>query len=80
MARTKPPKLGNVWPIAARLFRNGKQVGTCMDTPNAIAKALMEYPQIDSVKPFGCSVVPRDAYAKRMANWNEAESHAVVSI
>jgi hypothetical protein len=71
-----PMKLGNVWPIRARLYNNmGILIGTCMDTPNSIAKAFMEVPEAVEVKPYGCSRAPRSQYQDRMKDWNEAASH-----
>ncbi len=43
--------LGTVWTARARLFNTaGKQIATCTDTPNAIAKAFMERPAAATVK------------------------------
>lgn len=69
------PKLGTVWPVGARVFdAHGKQIGTCIDTPNGIAKAMMECPRIAAVKPFGQSIQARADYADRMKDWNQAQS------
>ena len=71
----KPAKLGVVWTASAKCYDGtGRLVGTCMDTPNAIAKAMMEQPAIDTVKSLAGFGSRRD-YADRMADWNVAESH-----
>jgi len=44
-----PEKPGVVWPVGAKLYDGrGKPVGVCLDTPNAIAKAMMEHPEIEA--------------------------------
>lgn len=78
----KPPTLGAVWTVKARLLnRNKRLVGICSDTPNSIAKALMEHPEIAYVNhqaymrsPGDPIFEPRSAYASRMADWNVAPS------
>lgn len=74
----KPPKLGTVYPIKARLYdSNKKEIGYCIDTPNAIAKAFMEWPKAMYVKPFMEKLRPRAMYKDRMNKWNEAKSGLV---
>jgi hypothetical protein len=47
----KPAPVGNVWVANARLYDcDGKLIGQCMDTPNSIAKALMECPKAEIIK------------------------------
>lgn len=47
----KPATLGTVWTARAKLYNTaGKLIGTCTDTPNAIAKALIELPAAQTVK------------------------------
>lgn len=71
----KPPKLGNVWAVGAKCFnKKGKQIGVCLDTPNAIAKAMMENPDIYSVKSILGKKTRKD-YEDRMKDWNKAESN-----
>jgi len=72
----RPPKLGTVWPIGARLYdKNRKEIGSCMWTPNAVAKAFMECNRAEYVKGWGeKTLTHRDAYATRMADWNVATS------
>ena len=82
-AKAKPARLGIVWPVAAILYGpDMREKGRCMDTPNAIAKALMEMPGVAFVRPGviagrWTSAKLHDAtkYAGRMAAWNVAESH-----
>lgn len=46
----KPPKLGTIWPVAARIQAidlateppRWKTLATCLDTPNAVRAALAE--------------------------------------
>ena len=68
-------KPGTVWAARARLYnRSGKLMGYCTDTPNGIAKAMMEHPSIAKVRGlFGTE--SREAYASRMKAWNIARSH-----
>jgi len=74
--KKKPMALGTVWPVSASLLgEDGGRIGTCLDTPNAIAKALMERPDATHVVEALSHVRrPRSAYADRMAGWNVAES------
>lgn len=72
--KTRPAKLGTVWTAVAVLYNaDGKRVGRCIDTPNAIAKALMERPEASLVKSLS-GVAVRSEYASRMNKWNEAKS------
>ena len=74
----KTPSLGNVWDVKAKLFdKNKKEIGFCIDTPNAIAKAFMEWDKAEYVKPFGSSIEPKSKYKDRMEKWNEAVSGLV---
>ena len=66
--------LGSVWCAKAKLYDiNDKLIGICMDTPNSIAKALMECPAATLVKCIG-EVKVRSEYQDRMKDWNTAES------
>lgn len=79
LAEVKSPSpLGTIWSVKAKLYdKDQKEIGYCMDTPNAIAKAFMEWPKAMFVKPFGEAIKPRSLYKDRMSKWNEAESHLV---
>ena len=71
-----PPALGTVWTARVWLYDSQfNAVGSCMDTPNSIAKAFMERPELAYVKD-ACTKRLRDRaeYADRMASWNVAES------
>lgn len=70
----KPQALGTVWIAGAKVLdRNGKSIGGCMDTPNAIAKMFMEVPKANAVKTmFGLKT--RAEYMDRMGNFNNAQS------
>ncbi|KKK64194.1 hypothetical protein LCGC14_2986720, partial [marine sediment metagenome] len=59
--------LGTVWSARARLFNSaGKLVGTCTDTPNAIAKAFMELHKATSVKEsYSDTAINRTEYRSR---------------
>lgn len=73
----KPPKVGVVWTASAILYnKDGKVVARCLDTPNAIAKALMQMPSAVVVKSL-LGTHPRSHYQSRMSKWNTAESHLV---
>jgi hypothetical protein len=68
------PRLGNVWAVGAKLYnKQGKLIGTCLDTPNAIAKAMMEHPSIARVSSILGNGSRKD-YAKRMGSFNTATS------
>jgi len=70
----KPLHLGTIGVTKATLFdRKGKKVGYCLDTPNAIAKALMELPQAQKVTSI-LGTYARSYYEDRMKGWNEAKS------
>jgi hypothetical protein len=72
----KPNKLSTVYTVGAKLFnKNGLHIANCLDTPNAIAKAIMEYPDIEIIKPFMEQPRNRDYYADRMMTWNKANSN-----
>ena len=48
-----PAKLGSVWIARATLYNSaGRKIGTCTDTPNAIAKAFMEHRSRKPVDSF----------------------------
>lgn len=78
MARTqtapKPPKLGTVYTARARCFNSdGELVGTCIDTPNGIAKAMMEHPEVTLARgQFGEWYTWRDMESRM--RFNVAES------
>lgn len=75
----KPPKLGSVWVARARLFgRTNQEIGLCMDTPNAIAKAFTECSEAAFVKPYGEPLLPRQYFHDRMNKYNEAKSFLVL--
>ena len=69
-------KLGTVYTARARLFNSaGKQIGTCTDTPNAIAKAFIENYKATSVKLYlEDTARPRTDYQGRMQPWNNCSS------
>jgi len=80
----KPPALGTVYNVNANLYnKNKKIIATCLDTPNAIAKALMELPTAEFIKEgfingtnlFNPHLKKRVEYQSRMAAWNVAKSH-----
>ena len=73
----KPPALGTVYNVNANLYnKNKKIIATCLDTPNAIAKALMELPTAEFIKEgFTSEIKKRVDYQSRMAAWNVAKSH-----
>jgi disulfide oxidoreductase YuzD len=68
-------KIGTVWTATAKLYdRDGVKIGTCIDTPNAIAKALMENLEIEMIKSQFHGYEFRCHYADRMTKFNEAKS------
>ena len=72
---SNPEKPGVVWPVGAKLYdKQGKLVGVCLDTPNAIAKAMMEHPEIEAAHTL-LGVKTREDYVSRMQPWNTAKSH-----
>jgi hypothetical protein len=77
MLTTKPVKLGTIWTARAKLYDlTGKMVASCMDTPNAIAKAFMECKEAVMVKTLSADSPyrNREYYRGRMNEWNKAES------
>lgn len=71
----KLEKLGTVWTAQAKLYnKRGELIGYCLDTPNAIAKALMEKPNITLIKSPCHGTKVRSEYNDRMKPWNEASS------
>lgn len=73
---TKPQKLGTVWASRAILFnKQGKKIATCMDTPNAIAKAFMEMPRSAYKVKTIMGTFTKEHYKDRMKPWNAAQSH-----
>ena len=70
----KPQALGTIGVTRARLFDgNSKLIGYCLDTPNAIAKAFMEYSQARSAQGI-LGTNSKAYYNNRMADWNTAHS------
>ena len=67
---------GTVWTARARLYNSaGKQIGTCTDTPNAIARALMENYAATAVKESYSDVArTRTEYSNRMHPGNTCPS------
>ncbi len=72
----KVAKLGTVWTARARLFNSaGRQIGTCTDTPNAIARAFMEVYKATSVKEsYSDTAINRCEYRTRMNQGNTCPS------
>jgi len=66
--------LGTIYTTRARLYdRNGKYLGSCLDTPNAIARAFMECPEAGTAfGTLGWSY--RSDYGDRMNSYNTAFS------
>lgn len=76
-ATMQPEKIGTVWTATATLMdSSGQVVAHCIDTPNAIAKALMEMPDATTVKGLEGSH-PREHWQSRMQSWNVAKSGLV---
>jgi hypothetical protein len=74
----KPLIVGTVWVARATLYdKRMKPVATCVDTPNAIARAFMEVPHAVAVKGL-LGRQDRADYLSRMQSWNVAESHVSV--
>jgi len=72
----KPPALGTVWIARAILYNNKmKPLGSCIDTPNGIAKALIENKKAVYVKPLDEPIIHRYYYNPRMNKWNKAKSY-----
>ena len=76
--RTKtPPSIGTIGITKATLFdKRGKKIAYCLDTPNAIAKALMKVPEAQKVKSI-LGTHTRAYYQDRMKSWNKARSGLV---
>lgn len=74
----KPPKLGVVWAARASLMNSrGSTIAHCVDTPNAIAKALMKAPRAARVRSI-LGTHSRAHYKSRMKPWNTAKSGLIV--
>lgn len=70
----KPARLGTIGLTKATLFNSrGKKIAYCLDTPNAIAKALMKVPEAQKVKSI-LGTHTRAYYKDRMKSWNKARS------
>ena len=66
--------IGTIGITRAKLFNSsGKLIGYCLDTPNAIAKALIECPQAQSAQGI-LGIENRAYYYNRMQSWNKAQS------
>ena len=73
----KPGPLGTIWTAQATLHnKRGTKIAYCVDTPNAIAKALMKEPRAAKVKSV-LGTHAREHYKPRMASWNKAKSGLV---
>jgi len=70
-------KLGTVYPYKARLYKGKKEIGYCIDTPNAIAKAIMET-GATMVKEYLGHIVLASKYADRMQSWNTCISGVIL--
>lgn len=72
----KAHTLGTVWTAKAKLYNSaGKVIGTCTDTPNAIAKAFMEHHQATSVtESYSAIAIQRTEYRNRMYPGNTCPS------
>lgn len=74
MGVKKPLPIGTIGLTKAALFdKKGKKIAYCLDTPNAIAKALMRIPAAVKVKSI-LGTYGRDYYKSRMKSWNKARS------
>ncbi len=70
----KAIKLGNVWTARANLYNaDEKLIGTCTDTPNAIANALQELPEATTVQSL-LGIYDRVKYDERMTKHNTCPS------
>ena len=75
--RRKPEPIGTIGVTKATLLnKRGTRIAYCMDTPNAIAKALMKEPRAAKVKSI-LGTHAREHYKPRMAPWNKARSGLV---
>jgi hypothetical protein len=71
----KLPTLGSVWIARATCYDSaGQRIGYCIDTPNGIAKAMLEHTEIYMAKGLA-GYSNRTNMRDRMAAWNVAESH-----
>ena len=72
----KAAPIGTIWIARARLFNSaGQAIGTCTDTPNAIAKALIERQDATSIKEsFSNVAINRREYRNRMHPGNQCPS------
>ena len=74
IATRKLERLGTVWTATATLMSSsGKAIAYCIDTPNAIAKALMEMPGAKTVRGLE-GTHGRNYWETRMKPWNNAKS------
>jgi len=75
--KRKVAPLGTVWSVRATLLNSrGKKVAYCVDTPNAIAKALMKVPSATKAHSI-LGTRARQYYKDRMKSWNKARSGLV---
>lgn len=73
MTEAKPPALGSVWNVGAKCYnKKNKLIGVCLDTPNAIAKAMMNHKEIAYAKTLLGKKTRKD-YKSRMEDWNTVE-------
>jgi len=76
----KPQKLGIVYTARATLKdADLNKLGTCTDTPNAIASALRECPTASIVIGFASGTTIRGTYKNRMLEWNSCPSGFVAA-
>ena len=78
MRSRKPPLIGTIGVTRATLFdKKGRKIAYCLDTPNAIAKALVRVPEATKVKGI-IGTFSREHYKDRMKpeqlRWNKAQS------
>lgn len=68
--------LGTIWTARARLCNSaGRVIGTCTDTPNAIARAFMDHHKATSViKSYETIAIQRTEYRERMLPGNTCPS------
>jgi hypothetical protein len=78
LTETQPPPLGTIWNVGAKVYnKKHALIGSCLDTPNAIAKMFMEMPEaayIIQSKIMGSGKFDKDFYKDRMNRWNTASS------
>lgn len=79
MSVTKP---GTVYTARARLYNSaGRMIGTCTDTPNAIAKAFMEHHEATGVKESYENIAKqRTEYEHRMVKENKCDSGYIIFV